>query len=216
MFPDLTRDDVFRLETRRLWLRWPRQADAQAVVALAGDKEVADMTAVMPHPYPPHEAEAFVLRARRGNTDGTSLSLAITPKDRPGTLIGVVGIRGPREDEPGPTIGFWLGRPHWGRGIMTEAARALVDAWFAYTPADALHATARVVNPASRRVLEHCGFAHEGSRLQAFPARGGALPVDAFRLDRRTWASLKSWGLSGPTAHGRDLQGEAGPALAAE
>ena len=38
MFPDLTRDDVFRLETRRLWLRWPRLADAQAIVRLAGEK----------------------------------------------------------------------------------------------------------------------------------------------------------------------------------
>ena len=48
MFPDLTRDDVFRLETRRLWLRWPRQADAQAIVRLAGEKSVAEMTARLP------------------------------------------------------------------------------------------------------------------------------------------------------------------------
>ncbi len=216
MFPDLTRDDVFRLETRRLWLRWPRQADTQAVVALAGDKAVAEMTAVMPHPYPPHLADEFVLRARRGNAAGTSLSLAITPKSRPGALVGVVGIREARADEEGPTIGFWLGRPHWGQGLMTEAARALIDAWFAYTPAEALFATARVVNPASRRVLEKCGFRHEGSRLQAFPERGGAMPVDAFRLDRRTWASLKSWGLSGPVAHGRDAVAAAELPLAAE
>ncbi len=207
MFPDLTRDDVFRLETRRLWLRWPRQADVQAIATLAGDKDVAEMTAVMPHPYPPHLADAFVLRARRMNADGTGLSLALAPKARPGELVGVVGIREGRADEAGPSLGFWLGRPSWGQGLMTEAARALIDAWFAYTPADALFATARVVNPASRRVLEKCGFLHDGSRLQAFPERGGMLPVDAFRLERRTWASLKSWGLSGPVAHGRDAEG---------
>src|SRR3712207_4191950 len=57
MFPDLTRDDVFRLETRRLWLRWPRHADCQAIVRLAGEKAVADMTARIPHPYDPHDAE---------------------------------------------------------------------------------------------------------------------------------------------------------------
>ena len=38
MFPDLTRDDVFRLETRRLWLRWPRLADVQAIVRQRGTK----------------------------------------------------------------------------------------------------------------------------------------------------------------------------------
>ena len=53
MFPDLTRDDVFRLETRRLWLRWPRHADVQAIVRLAGETAVAEMTASIPHPYPP-------------------------------------------------------------------------------------------------------------------------------------------------------------------
>ena len=45
MFPELTRDDVFRLETRRLWLRWPRMADASAILRQAGEKAVAEMTA---------------------------------------------------------------------------------------------------------------------------------------------------------------------------
>src|SRR5512134_4101613 len=70
MFPDLTRDDVFRLETRRLWLRWPRLADAQAIVRLAGEKAVAEMTARIPHPYHPEDAERFVFQARRSNADG--------------------------------------------------------------------------------------------------------------------------------------------------
>jgi RimJ/RimL family protein N-acetyltransferase len=54
-----------------------------------------------------------------------------------------------------------------------------------------------VINPASRRVLERCGFTHRGSGLKAFPARGGVFPVDEFRLDRRTWESLKSWSSTG-------------------
>ena len=80
MFPDLTRDDVFRLETRRLWLRWPRLADVQAVVRLAGEKAVAEMTARIPHPYSAQDAERFVFQARQNNADGTGLQLAITPK----------------------------------------------------------------------------------------------------------------------------------------
>jgi hypothetical protein len=53
MFPDLLRDDVFRLETRRLWLRWPRAADTALIASLAGERDVAEMTANIPHPYPP-------------------------------------------------------------------------------------------------------------------------------------------------------------------
>jgi hypothetical protein len=37
MFPDLARDDVFRLETPRLWLRWPRICDAAAIHNFAAD-----------------------------------------------------------------------------------------------------------------------------------------------------------------------------------
>ncbi len=200
MFPDLTRDDVFRLETRRLWLRWPRAADVTALVQLAGDKVLAEMTGVMPHPYSPADGTGDVLKARAGNAEGQSLALAITARAKPGTLIGMVGISA----EPGsaPSIVYWLGTPHWGQGFATEAARALIDAYFAYTPARDLTAWVRVTNPESRRVLEKCGFAAAGSSLKGFPARGGLLPGDDFVLDRRKWKSLKSWSASGYVPHG--------------
>jgi RimJ/RimL family protein N-acetyltransferase len=192
MFPDLTRDDVFRLETRRLWLRWPRLADVQAIVRLAGEKAVAEMTARIPHPYTAEDAERFVFHARQSNTDGDGLQLAITLKGRPNAVIGMVGI-GPSPEDGAPHLGYWLGAPHWRQGYATEAARALIDAFFAYTPESELTSAARVINPASRRVLEKCGFAFQGSGLMAFRARGGLFPVDHLRLDRRAWESLKTW-----------------------
>jgi len=196
MFPDLTRDDVLRLETRRLWLRWPRLADAQAIVRLAGEKAVAEMTARIPHPYKPEDAERFVFQARRTNADGRGLQLAIAPKGKPNGFMGMVAI-GPSPDDGRPRLGYWLGSPHWGQGYATEAARALIDAFFAYGHEDELVASARVLNPMSRRVLEKCGFAHRGSGLLELPARGGFYPVDDFRLDRRAWGSLKAWGHEG-------------------
>lgn len=196
MFPDLTRDDVFRLETRRLWLRWPRLADVQAIVRLAGEKAVAEMTARIPHPYSPEDAERFVFLARKSNADGNGLQVVITPKGRPNSAIGVVGI-GPGPDKGVPHLGFWLGTPSWGHGYATEAARALIDAFFAYGHGSELTASVRVINPASRRVLEKCGFAYQGSGLVELPARGGLYPAEDFRLDRRAWESLKTWGHSG-------------------
>ena len=50
MFPEITRDDVFRLETPRLGLRWPACADALAVEAIASRREVADKNARILHP----------------------------------------------------------------------------------------------------------------------------------------------------------------------
>lgn len=192
MFPELTRDDVFRLETRRLWLRWPRGADVSALVRLAGEKAVSEMTAAVPHPYKPAHADRFVAEARRANAEGRRLTMAITPRAEPGQLIGAVGIDW--GDRAEPFVGYWLGTPYWDQGFATEAVRALIDAFFAYADGSELTGSARVINPASRRVLEKCGFAAAGSGLKLFPAQGGLLPVDHFRLDRRAWASFKAWG----------------------
>lgn len=195
MFPDLTRDDVFRIETRRLWLRWPRAADTAAVVRHAGERAVAEMTARIPHPLEPAAAEAFILDTRRANAEGRGLTMAVTPRAQPTELIGFVGIT--PDAEARPALGYWLAVPAWGQGLATEAGRAMIDAFFAYTDGREIVASARVVNPASRRVLEKCGFAYAGSGLRAMPARGGVFPVDAFRLDRRAWDSLKAWRASG-------------------
>ena len=121
MFPDLTRDDVFRLETRRLWLRWPRLADVQALVRLAGEKAVAEMTGRIPHPYTPEHADRFVFETRRNNANGHGLTLVITPKGRPNAAIGAVGIE-PDPEHGGPRPGYLPGTPHWGGGIATGAA----------------------------------------------------------------------------------------------
>jgi hypothetical protein len=67
---------------------------------------------------------------------------------------------------------------------------------FTFTDAQDIDADARVINPSSRRVLEKCGFRHEGAGLRALMARGGLYPCDQFRLDRSTWVALKAWGMA--------------------
>jgi len=219
MFPDLTRDDVFRLETRRLWLRWPRQIDAQAVAHLAGEKDVAHMTASIPHPYSLQDADSFILAARRTNMEGSGLTLAISPKGKPGKLIGIVGFGSAQDDKrirERAELGFWLGRQFWGQGFMTEAVQGMLDAFFTITPGDDVVASVRVINPSSRGVLEKCGFTYLGSGLRDLPARGGRFPVDDFHLDRRTWTSLKSWRHAGMAPVSEGVGAENDLAMAAE
>ncbi len=200
LFPDLTRDDVFRLETPRLWLRWPRHSDTAALAAFAGLKQVAEMTGSWPHPLPEGEVERRIFEARKANATGTSLILALTPRARPNHQIGVIAIS--RGKLPGREqdveIGYMLHPEFWGQGLMIEAAQAVLNTVFGYTAAPAVNAWTRVVNPASRRLLEKCGFRHNGSALRDLPARGGMLPCDAFVLDRKTWAALVNWRQSAP------------------
>lgn len=191
MFPEIARDDVFRIETRRLWLRWPRVADAAAIARQAGEKAVADMTATIPSPYSEQESVVAVLSAREMNADGKGLYLSLTPKGHPNDVIGAVSVT--RNVENRAVLGYWLGSDHWGQGLATEAAQAMIDLAFGLTAIPSLHASVVPFNDASRRVLKKCGFAHYGGGMADAPARGGAQPVDFFRLGRSTFVSLKGW-----------------------
>ncbi|MGO9675277.1 MAG: GNAT family N-acetyltransferase [Methylocella sp.] len=194
MFPDLTCDDIFRLETKRLWLRWPRACDAPAIRSFASLPETAQMTAGIPHPYPPGEAERFIFRARADNANGEALVLAITQKNAAkqgaGHAIGLVSAM--LSDAGEIEFGFMVAPFLWSKGYATEAARALVEALFALTGAERILANVRAENPASRRVLEKCGFTYVDSGLDLLPARGGLHSCDRFQLGRNRWAANRS------------------------
>ncbi|MNY83689.1 hypothetical protein D3C86_2266360 [compost metagenome] len=50
------------------------------------------------------------------------------------------------------------------------------------------------MNLASRRVIQKCGFQFQGSGMVGSLALGGSIAVEWYRLDRKTWVSLRSWG----------------------
>jgi RimJ/RimL family protein N-acetyltransferase len=173
------------LETERLELRRPTLADVKAIARLADDRRVAQNTTRIPFPYSQSDAEAFVHSVAAQPRDTTFL---IT---RLGDPLGVASIGAGRNGLP--ELGYWLGVPYWDQGYATEAARAMIDYAFEAFGYDELRAGARVVNPASRRVLEKCGFQWTGVELRKVLSLGSSTPVDRFRLDRGVWSSLKSW-----------------------
>jgi len=174
------------LETKRLALRAPRLEDAKTVAMLANDRRIAENTARIPHPYKLADAEGFIDGANK--TGGEAVFL-VTLRDK--SVIGACGIM--FQDET-PELGYWLGVPHWGNGYATEALHALIDYAFTDLDHEALQAGARVTNPASRRVLEKCGFQWTGVGLYRIRAINSSAPIDRFRLERGIWSALKGWG----------------------
>ncbi len=177
MFPELTRDDdsfgsrpAVSGCAGRAW-RMPMPSCARR-----GEKAVAEMTANIPHPYPPEAVDPFVFATRKGNALGEHLVLAITPRAKPNDLIGIIGAL--PQASGIPFVGYWLGTSHWGKGYATEAAQGLIDTLFSLVDIPAIDADTRVINPASRRVLEKCGFRAEGS-AQVAAGAGRALPLRA-------------------------------------
>lgn len=174
------------LETERLVLRAPRLEDAKAVALLANDKRIAENTRRIPHPYSRADADDFISAV---NVPGGEITYLITKQND--AIIGACGIS---NQDGGPDVGYWLGVKYWGQGYATEAVRALIDFAFTELDHDVLQAGARVTNPASRRILEKCGFQWTGVGLIRIRALSSSAPIDRFRLDRGLWTSLKSWG----------------------
>ena len=181
------------LATERLILRAPCFEDARAIAALANDRRIAENTLRIPHPYGLADAQSFITAANA--SDGEIVFLIAT---RGGTVIGGCGIA--RFGEESPEIGYWLGVPFWSQGYATEAARAVIDHAFDDLGYDAVAGGARVSNPASRRVLEKCGFQWTGVGLYRIRALASSAPVDRFRLDRRRWATAREDGRQRPWA----------------
>ena len=178
------------LETERLMLRAPKLGDAKIVATLANDRRIAENTARIPHPYRRADADDFIVSANRGSD--TAFVVALRDGQRNAQVIGACGFT--QLDRHPPEIGYWLGARFWGKGYATEAVRAVIDHAFTDLDCEALQSAARVTNPASRRVLEKCGFQWTGAGLLRIRAIASSAPIDRFRLDRGLWASFKSWG----------------------
>lgn len=174
--------------TERLVLRPPHEEDVEAIASLAGNRRVAEMLAAMPFPYGRENAADFVRRARAGQIG--KCVYAITLADS-GHFVGCCGINRARP-EPGLGLGYWIGEPHWGKGYATEAAHALIDLAFRATAIERLHASCRVTNAASRRVIHKCGFQYAGMGMMDSLA-AGRVTVERYFLDRRTWIGLRAW-----------------------
>jgi len=162
------------LETRRLVLRAPRFDDAKRVTTLVGDRRIAENTVRIPHPYGIDDARQWIAAAI-----SQSAAYVITIDAE---VIGGCGV----DVRNGvPELGYWIGVPFWGCGYASEAARGLIDHAFGDLGYKVLTASARVSNPASRRVLEKCGFEWTAVGLCRIRAISSSVPVDRFRLERR-------------------------------
>ncbi|HTI66958.1 MAG TPA: GNAT family N-acetyltransferase [Caulobacteraceae bacterium] len=160
-----------RIDTPRLTLRRPVRADADRIVGLVDDYDIARMTTRIPHPYGGDGPEGFWAAAQ--SNPGLGLLVIDLVGEGP---VGSIGL----SDKGGllPEVGYWLGRPYWGEGLATEAVGALLRWAHAACGQRGLFAGHFADNPASGRVLEKAGFLYTGEVQPRFSlARGETAPT---------------------------------------
>jgi RimJ/RimL family protein N-acetyltransferase len=152
-----------RLRLTSATLRPWRQDDAEALVRHANDRKVwINLRDLFPHPYTAADAAswlAFVEPMRPVRF------FAIEVADEAAGGIGIA----PQQDvhRRSGEIGYWLGRRHWNRGIMTEAVAAVTEHAFVELDLVRVHTSVFAWNSASIRVLEKCGYEREGLQRSA-------------------------------------------------
>lgn len=145
-----------------------RESDLPAYVELLSEREIYERTVRIPYPYTQKDAESWIQSTGDHRKQGLFGEWAI--RNAEGNLIGGVGFAEPFRigQTHKAEIGYWLAKPHWSRGIMTEAVKKLCD--LAFTDLGLVRITAHIFdfNLASERVLEKCGFQLEGHLKKHF------------------------------------------------
>jgi len=154
------------IDTTRLRLRPPGIGDAARVTDFLGNFAVSGNLARVPHPYTIDDARAWLGNWRAGRHPADTNFVI----DLKGTgAVGCIGFdsgRGPAE------LGYWLGEPFWGQGIMSEASRAVVDWFFTATSADLITSGVFHFNMASLAIQQKLGFVETGRSQRHSLARG--------------------------------------------
>jgi ribosomal-protein-alanine N-acetyltransferase len=153
------------LKTQRLVLRAFDMQDAPAVAAYCSDWELASTTANIPHPYDVSLAQVWIAGHRAALERDDAITFAITLAES-GKLVGAVGLHFNKQFRLAE-VGYWIGVPHWGRGIATEAAGEMIRFAFEDQGLNRVQARHMTRNPASGRVMEKVGMRFEGILRQS-------------------------------------------------
>jgi RimJ/RimL family protein N-acetyltransferase len=160
------------IETERFVLRPLRRSDMGLIQLYFSDERVARMTTSIPHPVPPGMTEAFVARAMSDNPNEVVWAMDGT-KSGASELMGLISLE--RMDRGQSEVGYWVAPAYWNTGLASDAVQALVTA----NPFQdkTMFASVFQDNPASARVLTHCGFEYLGVAESYSLARHGNVPT---------------------------------------
>lgn len=139
------------LETERLLFREHEPGDLDAFCAMEADAEVRRWVGGRPRTREEAERKFHSVYLKPSHGRRGMWATVLKAENR---YIGYCGVYGDG------VLGYYLARPYWGRGLATEAARALVDFGLRELGLARITAAVEVGNDASRHILEKLGFVH--------------------------------------------------------
>lgn len=177
------------LETKRLIIRPYNLKDSKRIQLLAGDKEIARTTLLIPHPYGDGEAEKWISTHKPEFEAQKSANFAIISKEE-NQLIGGIGLILSLPHERAE-MGYWVGKDFWNQGFTTEAAKAVLDYGFEVFNLNRIQAHHFHNNPSSGKVLQKIGMSYEGRQPEYIKKWGEFLDILMYGILRKDWEKGK-------------------------
>jgi len=170
--------------TDRLTLREMREDDLEGFFAIFGDQAVLKYYGMRAYATP-EKAAGLLKRMINKFTRKQGIRWAITLKgdDR---LVGTIGYKNWDTRSQKGEVSYELNPTHWGRGLMTEALKAVIDFGFR-NGLNRVEAWDMAGNAASRRVLEKAGLVQEGTWREHTYWNGHFHDIEWFSVLKREW-----------------------------
>jgi RimJ/RimL family protein N-acetyltransferase len=132
--------------------------DASALASLANNINIwNNVRDLFPHPYSLQDAWDFISVCEQ---EDPVYTFAIEYK---GEFAGVIGLVQKIDvNRQSAELGYWLGEPYWNQGIVTRAAKLIVNYGFEHLGLSRIYSCVFDFNKGSQRVLEKAGFTLEG------------------------------------------------------
>ena len=172
----------------KITLRGIADKDHEDLVRLANNKKIwQNLRDIFPHPYGVEDGHFFMKLVRQ---DKKNLRSVI---DVNGSFAGMIGAF-PQDDvnKHNAELGYWLGEPFWGQGIITEAIRLKCLQVFEATEVNRIFAAIFSYNIASMKVLEKNGFKKEGVGRQAIFKDGSFHDEHRYSILRMEFENLNT------------------------
>ncbi|MBB4806742.1 RimJ/RimL family protein N-acetyltransferase [Chryseobacterium defluvii] len=145
------------IETERLILSQLKEDDIPFVVEYLQEKAFSELTSNIPYPYTKDDAEFWLRISQEAFEKRSGYTFAIRNKE--GNIIGAIGLHDRGDDKA--ELGYWMGKPFWNNGYVTEAANAIVNFGFKVLNFNKIYATHFLHNPSSGRIMQKIGMEKE-------------------------------------------------------
>lgn len=172
--------DLPTLETERLILRKMVLNDAEAVFDYASNSEVSRYTLWETH-RSIEDSRAFLEFATQKYENGGEPDWGIVYRGN-GCLVGACGLVNWEAEHARAEVGFVLSREYWGRGLMSEAVRAILRFGFERMNLNRIEARCIAENAASARVMEKAGMVYEGTLRQREYIKGAYRDIKLYAI----------------------------------